>query len=63
MYYVSTGIAPASVKGRLPLTADEALRFVKAAEADGLKVRIRDEKGRPVSIERLKKEAGRKAKT
>jgi hypothetical protein len=58
VYYVSTRIAPSSVKGRLPLTAEEALRFVEAAEMDGLKVEIRDEKGRPVSIERLRKEAG-----
>jgi hypothetical protein len=55
-YFVRTRIAPASVKGKLPLTAEEALRFVEAAKKDGLEVEIVDESGAPVSIKRLKKE-------
>jgi hypothetical protein len=56
-YFATTRIAPASVKGKLPLTADEALRFVAAAKKDGLKVEIVDERGARVSIAKLKKAA------
>jgi hypothetical protein len=59
-YFVTTRIAPAAVKGKLPLTADEALRFVAAAKKDGLKVEIVDESGARVSIAQLRRAVRRK---
>ena len=55
MYFVSTTQAGTITRGKLPLTAAEALSYAKRQELTPID--IRDQRGRKIAFERLQKEA------
>ena len=58
MYFVATHGSGTVTEGKLPLTAVEALAYVKRARETP--VEIRDEQGRVVSVEQLRKQLTRR---
>ena len=52
-YYIATKAAHGLVPYNLPVTAAEALSFVRDAAQDGFAIEVRDDFGKPVSIEAL----------
>src|SRR5262245_34723081 len=54
-YYLTTRTSASVIEGKLPLTAAEALAYLKRAH--GLAIEVRDAQQRAVSLEMLHKEA------
>jgi hypothetical protein len=55
LYYVTTRKSGTTIEGKLPLTAAEALAFLR--RATGSLIEIRDANARAVSLEKLRNEA------
>jgi hypothetical protein len=61
LYYVTTRKSGTTIEGKLPLTAAEALAYLR--RANGARIEIRDANDRAVSLEKLRTEAAHPADT
>jgi hypothetical protein len=59
MYFVVSRTANLIVKGKLPLIAEEALAAIETARRNGQNLECCDSRGKPLSLNKLRKEAGR----
>lgn len=59
MYFVTTKTGEKTVTGKMPFTAANVLAFIKTIDGSGVTIEVHDKNGNLVSIEQLRKEAGR----
>ena len=57
MYFVTTKSLAQTVVGKTPMSAADALAFVRRAAGTSLVITVRDERGNPVTVEQLEREA------
>ena len=59
MYFITTKTATVSVTGKMRFTAANVLAFISNKHREPMEIEVHDEDGKLVTVEQLRKEAGR----